>query len=702
MAVLEKIRSRIGILVSVVIGISLLAFILTDFLGKGKSVLGGKEAEVAQIAGQSVNIREFEEKVKNLTDIYKFQTRQSNLNEETLRKIREQTWQELVDDIIMNEESDKLGLEVSNKELIDMMQGANPHPLVRYLFTNPETKEFDRSALVNFARSLNTEQDPARKAYWLFIENQIRRERLLNKFNSLIKHGMFVTSSQLEADSKDQSKKVNFSFIAEMLTSISDSLIKAEKTDIENYYKKHKSDFEQQEATRSIEYITYDIKPSQEDYQAAEKWINNIKPDFEASTEIKQFVNLNSDTSFTEKYFKQKELSDTLKKFMFSAKQGATFGPYFENNTFKIARLADIKDLPDTVRASQILIRPKAQTEEAVKNAEKLADSLKNVLKKGGNFAELAKTYSDDPSSVKVGGDLGWFKEDTMPKLLSNACFFGKKGDISVVKGTYGFQVVKITDRGKEVKKVQIGIVERKVEPSNITIQGIYQKASTFAGNYNTGDRFETGIKKMGLSPKSVVLNETMTDVPGLINSRELIRWAFGAELNTLSDIKQLGDKFIIARLSQIKDKGFAPISQVQNQIIIEVKKEKKAEQLAEKIKKEMKGAGSIDEIATRLNVPVLSAADINFNSYYVPNAGYEPALIATALNISPNKISDPVKGNNGVYLVYVTDEKEESATDPKMLYMRLNSFYASRINYELMASIRKLADIKDKRIKFY
>lgn len=701
MAVLEKIRNRMGILISIIIGISILAFILTDFLGKGNSAFGGKQAEVAEIAGQSINIRDFEEKVKNLSEIYKFQTRQSNLNEETIKKIREQTWQQLVNDVIMNEECDKTGLEVTNKEMIDMMQGANPHPLVRYLFTNPETKEFDRSALVNFAKSLNTEQDPARKTYWLFIENQIKSERIINKFNSLIKNGLYVTSLQASNYAKDYAKKVNFNFIADKLSSISDSLIKIKKSDIEDYYKKHLNEFVQTESSRSIEYISYDIKPSDEDYKAAKKWIDNMKSDFESTTEIKQFVSLNSDTSFNEKYLKQSELSDTIKGFMFSAKQGAVYGPYFENNSYKLARLADIKNLPDSVKASQILLRPKAQTEEALKIAEALADSLKDVIKKGSNIATLAETFSEDVSAKK-GGDIGWFKEDTMPKPINDACFFGKKGDVVVVKSQFGIHVIKIIDKGKEVKKVQIGTIERKVEPSDNTIQAIYQKASNFAGNYNTGERFSYGLKKLGLTPKTAALTESMSEIPGIVNSRELIRWAFSTKLNTLSDIKQLGNLFIIARLSQIRDKGHIPADQVINQISSSVKKEKKTEQIAEKIKNEIKGIKSIDEASTRLNIPVLSATDINFNSYIIPEVGYEPALIAAAVSLEPNKLSCPIKGNNGVYLVSVTEVKEENQNDLQMIGMRLQNMYASKASYGVMESIKKLADIKDNRIKFY
>lgn len=699
MAVLENIRSKLGILVSIIIGIALLAFILTDFIGRGRSsFFGDKETEIAKIAGKSISYKEFLTISKTLTEIIKFQTRRSNLDEKEAQKVNEQAWQQLVDETVLDDELNGIGLEVSRKELLDIMQGTNPHPLVRYLFTNPETQQFDRSAFTNFARSLNNEKDPGRKAYWLFIENQIKRERLMMKFNNIIKNGLYVTSEQTKQLAKDNNKKVSFNFIVENLNSISDSLIHIKESDLENYYKKHLMEFEQQQPSRNIEYITYDIVPSQDDFEQAQKWIDNIKNDFMAATDIKSFVNLNSDTSFVDKYLKESELPDTIRKFMFSEKIGAIFGPYFTNNSFNLARLADIKNLPDSIRIRQIVVKPDAQTEEAVKRAEFVADSLKNVLKKGGNFAVLVQKFSQDASADK-GGDIGWVKEDSLGKLY-NECFFSKKGEILFLRGQTGFHVVEVREKGKEVKKVQVGILVRRIEPSDKTIQTIYQKASVFVGNYNTGERFDYGLKKQGIEPVRVSLNTEMKTVPGLDNSRELIRWTFDAELNAISDIKQYGNKFVISHLTQVREKGTLPFDQVRDQIILSVKKEKKLELLTEKIKKGLAGVNSIENLSSQLQLPLRSATDIGFNSYVIPNVGYEPSIVATAVSIAPNKLSSAIQGNDGVFVLFVTSVNEQEQIDPQMFKMRVSGMYSNRINYSLPILI-KLANITDNRIKF-
>ena len=698
MAVLESIRSRIGILVSIVIGISLLAFILTDFLGQGKSIFASRESEIAQIGGKSISYKDFESRVKYMTDVFKFQTQQQNPSEKDVQKINEQTWNQLVDETIMDDEYNDLDLQITSKELLDIM--AAPHPLIRYLFTNPETKIFDKAAFYSFGKSINTEKDPGKKAYWLFVENQIRREQYQAKFSSLIKNGINFTSKQAAAMVKDNSKKVNFNFVSVKLNTVSDSMISVKESDLEQFYKKHSYEFEQKEASRIIEYISYNILPSSLDFQQAKKWIDEKKSEFEVSTEIKQFVSLNSDTSFIDKYLKESELSDTLKRYLFSAKIGASYGPYFENSAYKIARVADIKNLPDSIRVSDILVRPKANTEDAVKQAESLADSLKNLLKKGSKFSTLAKMYSDDKTSSIKGGDLGWIKPDSLGKIF-NDCFFGKKGDVSIIKGANGtFIVTEIADKGKEVKKLQIGILVRNVEPSSTTIQNIYQTASQFLGNYNTGDKFDLGLKKQGMNPVNITLNTEMKLVPGLENSRELIRWAFSSEVNSLTDIKQYGNKFVIAHLIQIKEKGILPLSQVRDQVIVSVKKQKKVKYILDKVKKEATGINNIEELAGKLKSNVNSANDITFNSYIVPEAGYEPALVAAAVTYSPNKLSEPIEGNNAVYVINVTSVGESDQTNLQMIKSRLNSIYESKANYAFPI-LMKLADIKDKRIKF-
>ena len=701
MAVLETIRSRMGILVSVIIGLALIAFVLGDFIGGGKSALSGDQYEIAEISGESINVNDYEEQVNKLSDVYKFQSGQANLTDEVIQNVRDQSWQQLVDNKVLGNEYSEIGLEVSSKEVLDMVQGANPHPYIKQLFVNPDTKEFNRAAVVQFIKSLsdNSKENEGRNNFWLYLENQIMQERRMTKYQNLIKKGLYITSHQIAAEEKASSRKVNASYISENYSSIADSLVKVKESELKTYLKEHSKEYEQ-EASRDIEFITFDIVPSPYDFQAAQKWINEIKPEYEAATEIKQFINLNSDESFSDKFSGVNELPDTLKS-LYNGKVGDTYGPYFENSTFKIARVVEFKDLSDSVKASHILIPPKEQTKESFEQAKALADSLKKVAEKGGDFAELAKKYSTD-GSAKNGGDLGWFKEGAMVKPFNDASFNGKKGDLVIVESQFGIHVINITDKGKESKKVKIGILERKVEASSETEQGIYQKASSFAAKYSNGDLFKEGVKKEGMAPQVAnYLNENMKEVTGLTNSREVVRWAFKAESNSISGVLSVGQKFVIARLSQVREKGVAPLEIVKDQVTAMVIKDKKAALLIEKMRTSMNGVNDINSLASKTNTTVAVANDITFSSFALPQAGYEPSVIAAITTLPINKLSVPVKGNNGVFVVVATEELAQQ-TSKDAIQNRLASTIINRVGYEVVNVLKKEANVIDRRSKFY
>ncbi|HOK52134.1 MAG TPA: SurA N-terminal domain-containing protein, partial [Bacteroidales bacterium] len=422
MAVLEKIRSRMGLLASLIIGFALLAFVLSDFLTGGRSILGNNQFQIAEINGKKVQFQEFDLLVNQLSEVYKFNSGQANLNEDLINNIREQSWQQLVDQYVLGDEYQKIGLSVSPKEVLDMVQGSDPHPYIRQLFTDPKTQIFNRAAVLQFIKSLEKETDPARKNYWLYIENQIIRERYMTKYMNLINKGLYVTSRQVQKEMDDNSRKVSFNYLAVNYSTIPDSLISVKLSEVKKYLKEHAKEFEQ-EASRDIEYVTFDIVPSAEDFAEVKSWMEKNKDEFFTTDDVKQFVNMNSDVSFSERYLKEDELLDSIKP-LYNSKVGDHVGPFFANGIFYMARLIDTKMLPDSVRARHILIRPENNTKEAYDKAKAKADSLLALLKKGANFADLARNNSAD-GSAQEGGDLGWFKDGQMVKPFNDACFNG-------------------------------------------------------------------------------------------------------------------------------------------------------------------------------------------------------------------------------------------------------------------------------------
>ena len=704
MATLEKIRSKGGILVAGVIGLSLLAFILGDFLDSRKSSLfSSNKQNAGEIAGTSIPIQQLEQKITDLTEIYKMNSGQGNVDEKTLEGIREQAWQQIVNDEVMGKEYDKLGLTVSSDELFDLVQGANPHQIVRQIFTNPQTGEFNKANLLTFLKNMDQDQTGKQKMFWLYVEDQIKTDRINTKYTNLIRKGLSAPTFLAKNDFIENNKKADLNYISLKYNTISDSAIKIASSDLKKYYTDHKFLFDQS-ASRDIEYVSFDVVPSKIDRVAAEDWINKVKPDFTTATEVEQFVNGNSDVQYNDKSFKPGQLPDSLNNFMFSASVGDIYGPYLENGSYKLARLYKVVSLPDSVKARHILIAPISQTKEAGVVAKAIADSIKNVLDKGGDFAELAKKFSNDKSNAEKGGDLGWFQEGLMVKPFSDAVFEGKKGETKVVETRFGYHIVQILDKGKEAKKVKVAIVERKIEPSQPTFNQVYATAMKFASENRTYPQFNATITKQNLAKKLATnISETDKAIPGLDQPRLVLRWMYSSDKLTISEPIDLGDRYIVAALTAIRKKGTAPLEQVKSEVELQVRKEKKAEKLAEQITKAKLGASTIQDLSLKLITPVEVANGIAFSAYSLPNSGIEPKVIAAGTSIGKSKLSEPIDGNNGVFVVYVSGITNAPASkDFAESKQRMDYTFQTRASYDSYNALRKLANIVDNRAKFY
>ncbi|MHC1703993.1 MAG: peptidylprolyl isomerase [Tenuifilaceae bacterium] len=701
MATLEKLRTRAGVLLAIVIGIALFSFILGDFVNPGKSIFNQSQHELAKIDGKSIPYQLYQGKVEETVEIRKMLSGENNIDEQTTEGIREQVWQQIVRETVMEDEYNSLGVAVHPDELFDMVQGRNIHPTIQQLFGNPQTGEIDKAVIVQFLKRMDEDPTGRQKVTWLFIENEIKTDRLFTKYANLIRKGLYATNLESQKSLLDRTDKVDFKYAVAQYYSIPDSTVKYTKADIEKYYNSHLNEYEQK-TSRDIDYVIFPIKPSEDDIKLTEEWINKIMPEFKTVEEPKQYVTLNSDTPFDGKNYNKGELPVEYSDWAFSAKVGEMTGPFFDGNSYKLVKIADIKFLPDSVKVRHILITPAERSNQSALRAKSTADSLLSVIKKGGNFASIANEYSQDPGSAEKGGDLGWFKEGMMVQQFNDACFSSKKGEYSVVETPYGFHIINVLDKGKDVKKVQVAVLERKITSSSKTIQNIYTEASQFAGTNTTKEQFNKAIDEKKLT-KRIASNLLENDrrIAGLDNPRELVRWAYEAKLGNVSKVFELGDNFVVATLTEIREEGSAPIDQVRDEIIIKVIKEKKADILSEKIQSAIKSSQNIEDIAQNIGSNVEQASGISFSSFSLPNAGVEPAVIATAAFSQEGKLVGPIVGNSGVYALTVTAINKETG-DIEGEKNRLKGSFGSRAYYEAYEALKKDADIKDKRAKFY
>ena len=705
MSAIQFLREKAGVFVAGLIGLSLFLFVVSDFFGggRGQRLQARKAYQVGEIAGEYISYQDYEQRVQNMFEIHKL-LGTSTIDEAAAESIREQVWQQVVRELIQDKQYNKLGIGVSTEEVDEMVLGNNPHPIVQQLFTDRSTGIFNKSFLVYFLKKI--EVDETAKNYWLFFEDEIVNDRMSTKYNNLVSKGLYVTSKQSEFDKVLSTSTVDFSFIVKNYALVPDSSATITEAEIELYYAKNKEKF-RRNALRNIEYVTFDIVPSEEDIKQAEEWIIKTKEEFAAAPNPVQFINLTADSRHSGFFFPLNSIPENLREFAKKEDSTEVFGPYQEEGSFKIARLIEVADRPDSVHARHILLSPNQTRNLAQTKAA--ADSLIRMIRSGTSFATLAMTMSDDQGSAQIGGDLGWFGEGMMVTPFNNACFTATKGKIVTAETNFGIHIIEILEKSKNTRKYNIGIVDRKIIPSSATNQRIYNEASQFAGNNNTYEKFNSAVTAKGINKR--IANDVFPQqktLPELENPRGLIISLFSAEEgniildNSQQAVFEVGDKYVVAFCTRVQEEGIAPVEAVENDIRFTLIKDKKAEIISKEFISNSQEGRTLDDIAYSMGLNVQEATGINFRSYTVPGVGTEPALVAAASAAKQGTVAGPVKGNNGVYMFFVNTITTSEAQDLSQLRKQLTSSFRMRGSYEAYEALRKGAKIVDNRYKFY
>ena len=658
--------------------------------------------ELAEIDGKTVTYPEFQAKVDELSEIYKMNSGKTSLDLKTTEQIREQTWQSIVRNLTMKDIYENLGVAVTSTELFDLVQGKNPHQIIQSIFRDPNTGAINRGALIQFLKYQQTNSSGKEHNYWLFIEGQIIEERSFSKYNNLLAKGIYVTSEEAKSDLNGKNHKANIQFVTKSFSSITDSEVKVSDSELKAYYEKNKEKYKQ-ENNRIIEYVAFPVVASKADEDKLIKWSNDIKSEFSTVEDPAAFVNINSDVPFDPTFFKKGDLSPEIGNFAFAGKVGDIYGPYKDNKSWKLAKIQRFEELPDSVEVRHILIKVNSQPELA--KATAITDSLKNLIViKGQKFEDIAKAKSQDNGSANNGGSLGWIRRGMMVKPFEDAAFFGKVNDLQVVKSQFGVHLVQVINRGKTAPNVQLAIIDRVIEPSTQTYQTIYTSASKFASQNQDVKKFNDAIVAQGLNKRTANIRENDKEVAGLENSRLLIRAAYKAKPGSIilgtegTPIFELANQFIIATLTGVQEKGLASFNTVKTRVELEVKKEKKAEQLIQK----MTNKSDLTQLASQLGVSVGQAQDITFETYSIQGAGFEPAVAGAATALEANQVSKPVEGNSGVFVIKATSITPGTDQDVAANKQKLAAANSYRANMYAFEALRENAKIVDKRAKFY
>jgi peptidyl-prolyl cis-trans isomerase D len=700
MGIMGFLRNRMGMILVIVIGFALFAFIAGEVIHYGSSFFHGDTTEIGEVEGEKIAVDEFNKRVDQNTQNFQAQSHQTEITPQITSYIQESTWSQEINEKILNGEMDKLGLIVGEDEKKSLIQGDNPSPQIVQAFGNPQTGQVDRAKLNNFLNGISVaKNDDPMLLRWNDFVGHIIDDKRSEKYLALVSNGLYVNALEAQDDYQAKNKLVNFKYVKLDYASVPDSKVTLTDDDYQNYYNDHKGEFKNPEESRSIEYVVFNAAPSKEDSAVVKAQVDKLAPAFKASTNDSLFVEVNADTKAPLAFQRKGQLDPKIDSIMFSAAKGFVYGPYLSGSSYKISKLVDEQVGPDSVKARHILLPITSTPEKALATA----DSIKKLIQGGKSFADLAKMYSVDKGSAEKGGELGTFGRGSMVSVFENAAFEGKKGEIKIVTSQFGVHIIDIEDQKGSSKVVKVATVDKLLTASSATQSAAYSKAQAFLGKLS-GDNFDDQANKAGLK---VVQAPDLTPIASTFNTvttgREVVRWAYKASTGDFSDqVFTSGDQYVVARLTQINPKGTLPLSAVKKQIQPQVLLAVKGKMLADKLQTAVSGASNINQVAQKAGVPVVPIQNIVFANPIVPGASAEYKLVGTIFGSQPGKVSAPIIGTSGVY-VFTVDSFIKPAPLANALRQKqeLGQAILQRSQQSILEALKDKANVKDYRVKF-
>ncbi|MFV8345990.1 peptidylprolyl isomerase [Flavobacterium sp. ZB4P13] len=696
MAVLQKIRQR-SLLLILVIGFCLLAFIIGDIFNSGG--FSSTSKDVGSIDGKDISFEDFRVKVSNVEKSGQGITATAAAN---------RVWEQEVSIALLTSEFDKLGLRVGEKHLLEVLKadqniGGNP------LFLNA-AGIFDVAKFKEYFKA-----NPAQAQFLKDREKDADLNAKYQMYTTLIKAAVYTTESEGKLKYEMEANKVNFAYVAGLYSTIKDSEVKVTDAEIVDFMKKNEKKYKADES-REVEYVLIEDKASATDETEVKSKINALLtgsvvynqatgkndtlPGFRTTTNTVEFVNSNSDVPYDSTYIAKKDLPAVDADKLFNLAPGAVYGPYMFGKYYCISKSMGMKSGVNA-KASHILIgyegtqvpnqKEKRTKEQAKAKAESI---LAQVNANPDSFMMLAFTSSDD-SSAQQGGDLGYFGPNQMVKPFNDFVFNNGIGKVGLVETDFGFHIIKITDKQDGIR---LATVAQKIEASEATSDKIFTQATKLEMDAADKD-FNKVAKEMGLKVAPAVSVKGMDENFGTLgNQRTIVRWAFedGVKVGAVKRFEVANVGHVIAKLKSIDDSGLVAVSVVRPYVEPILKNKKKAEL----IKAKMSGS-SLEAIAKAVGGTVQQATGLTMENTMLPGVGQEPKVVGNAFALAANKLSAPIEGNTGVYVVKNTSTVKAPVLKSHAAYVtKLKAQTASDAN-RVVPALKANAKIEDNRKDF-
>lgn len=717
MAIINTLRNKAGKVVVVAITITMAAFVLGDITAN-TTLFGGQDRDIAEIDGKEITYEDFQARVDQLSSIFALNYG-TNPGGEQMDQIRNMAWQSFFVENAFDPEFNSIGLEVSEAEQIDMVQGDNTHPHVIQMMSNPQTGQFDKSYVSSFLQNLN-EAPVTQKQSWVMFENTLAPSRKMMRLDMLMDKTNYVTAAEGRSQHQSQNSNVTIEYVYVPFNSIVDSTVSVSEAELIEYIDNNEKEYERDE-TRDIAYVSFPIVPSAADSAVIIEEMNEAVEGLRMAENDSAFASRNSDGSFPFMTYK----ASTLPEYLLNDGQPLSPGEVTEVNVvidrmtvYKMSRVGEAREY--SVKASHILVKWEDDSDEAKATAKSKANDVLRRARRGEDFSQLAADNSEDPSNAQRGGDLGWFTESgpMVPEFNEPIFAFSGTGVLpELVETQFGYHIVKV-DEPKNKDEYKVAIIEKEFYVSKDTRDEAYRSAGLLQTSASDAAEFLSKAEQQELDvQRQTRISPQATRIGSYTEARSLVLWLYNdAEVGTVSDVFELGDNYIVAAMTGMQEEGAARVNDVENQVTLRVRNEKKAEIISSKLEGL---SGSFEEIAASYGEGAKTAeATVTLSSNNISGVGQASEAVGTAFAMNEGDTTTPITTTNGVVILKVISKNTAEETDDYSFYLQqLTNQRGSRkvmitdfpltyfrvlISDNLDKAVKELSGLEDNRHKFF
>ncbi len=692
MGMMNKMRENTGVILWILVFAFGVIWVLQDT--GAPDLIGQVGSNIGSVNGDPIAYEEYSLLIDQQAQNYQVQTGES-MPPQMLDQTRDRVFNQMVDNKLRHQETERLGLEVTDAELVEMVQGDNPHSLILTYFGDGQGN-VDRALLQSYINN------PETSIQWLDIENYLRDERLREKLDKLIAGTVRISNGDIVTEHRRRNNKVDVRFVSLRFTALPDDSIAYGDNDLREFYSNHRSEFERKRSY-SLSYVSRSKNPTAEDSTAVFNDLDNLRESFESTADDSLFLIRNgSERPYTDAYFRPDELDEEISSAVFSgAGVGSVVGPIITQNQAHFIKILDTRPPEEVaVRASHILFRASEDDADARSAARLEAQDLLRRIRNGEDFTEMAREFSQD-AATPPGGDLGWFGPGRMVEAFEEAAFGARVGSVvGPVETQFGFHLIKVTERA--TIEAQIADFALSFRASVATLNRVQEQLDDLQYFTEENGNFVEEATRRELEVLTVQVEAGQSFIPGIGNSRALLNFLETADPGNVSLVIELNDDFIVAVVEEIIPEGFRPFEDVRGQIEPRLRNELKSDIQAARAKEALDGG--FDGLAARLGTAEQTAEGLSFSNMVVTGIGRDPKFVGTAMGLEVGETSDVISGANAVYVIHLENAEDAgvlSDADREQIAQQLLTSRQTTLRSQWITSLQESADIIDNRRLF-